>query len=167
MTMCNKLHDLFEYRDGDLYWKVRPANRVDMSKPAGTINSDGYRMIMIKGKLYKAHRLIYQMFNEHWDIIDTSHDNSIDHADRDPLNNNIDNLRVATSSQQQHNTGEQKNNTSGESNVYWHKASGKWQVLVMSNNKSRYGGLFVNKEDAMAKAIQMRNELHGEFAYHG
>ena len=107
MTMHDTIMDLFEYRDNDLYWKVRPAySRVDIGKPAGCIDATtGYRSIMIKGKHYKAHRLIYQMFNEQWDITDTTPDNSIDHADRDPRNNNIDNLRVATNSQNKANSG--------------------------------------------------------------
>jgi len=165
MSIYDTINDLFEYRDNDLYWKEQP-NSVDMSKPAGYINGRGYRQITIKGKQYQAHRLIYQMFNEDWDITDTSQDNSIDHKDRDKSNNNIDNLRVATSSQQQHNTGEQKNNTSGESNVYWDKSRGKWRVQISVNKEPHYGGYFINKADAIAKAIQMREELHGEFANH-
>jgi len=168
MNMYDTIIDLFEYRDNDLYWKVRPSNNVDMSKPAGNINAiTGYRQINIKGKRCYAHRLIYQMFNEQWDITDTSLDNSIDHRDNDPSNNNIDNLRVATHSQNRANSGEYKNNTSGESNVYWHKQHKKWFVQIMVNKKNHYGGLFVNKEDAIAKAIQMRDQLHGEFANHG
>jgi len=167
MTMYDELHKLFEYRDGDLYWKVTNKGRGDISKPAGTINDLGYRVIKIKGKLYKAHRLIYQMFNEQWDITDNSHDNSIDHKDEDKLNNSIDNLRVATSSQQQHNRGNMKNNTSGTTGVIWNKRAGKWCVQIKVNKKKHYGGLFVNKEDVIAKAIQMRDELHGEFANHG
>ena len=167
MTMYDTIIDLFDYRDNDLYWKESDKGRVDINKPAGTIDGKGYRSIMIKGKHYKAHRLIYQMFNPEWDITDTSRDNSIDHADRDPRNNNIDNLRVATHSQNLANTGEYKNNTSGTTGVSWHKAHGKWYVRVMLNKKSRHGGYFVNKEDAIAKAIQMREELHGEFANHG
>jgi len=168
MTMYALIIDLFEYRDEDLYWKERPAySSVDISKPAGTIDDRGYRHIQIKGKRYKAHRLIYQMFNEHWDITDSSQDNSVDHADRDKLNNSIDNLRVATSSQQKHNRGEYKNNTSGTTGVVWDKASGKWRVQIWLNKKNHYGGLFVIKEDAIAKATEIRNELHREFAYHG
>jgi len=167
MTIYDTLHDLFEYRDNNLYWKKQPGS-VDISKPAGcTDSSRDYRRIRINGKLYKAHRLIYQMFNEQWDITDTSKDNSIDHADRDKLNNNIDNLRVATHSQNQANSDEYKNNTSGATGVVWHKEAGKWYVRVTVNKKNHFGGYFVNKEDAIAKAIQMREELHGEFANHG
>jgi len=166
MTIYDTIIDLFEYRDNNLYWKVTNKGRGDISKPAGNINK-GYRRIRINGKQYRAHRLIYLMFNEQWDITDTSQDNSIDHADNDKLNNSIDNLRVATHSQQQANRGEQKNNTSGGSNVYWHEAAGKWCVQVRMNKEPHSGGLFVNKEDAIAKAIQLRNELHGEFAHHG
>ena len=167
MSIYETIIDLFEYRDNNLYWKVRPKNQVDMSKPAGNINGRGYRRIKIKGKKYQAHRLIYLMHNEQWDITDTSQDNSIDHIDRDKLNNSIDNLRVATNSQQQHNTGMRNDNTSGESNVYWHKPAGKWYVIVTVNNNRRSGGYFINKEDAIAKATQLRDELHGEFANHG
>ena len=166
MTMYDTIHDLFQYRDNNLYWKEQP-NSVDMSKPAGCFNAGGYRSIRINGKLYLAHRLIYQMFNEQWDITDNSHDNSVDHADRDPRNNNIDNLRIATHSQNGSNRSKQKNNTSGTTGVYWHKGTGKWRVRVTLNNKSHHGGLFVNKEDAIAKATKMRDELHGEFANHG
>jgi len=166
MNIYETIMDLFEYRDNDLWWKEQPGS-VDMSKPAGTIYNTGYRQIVIKGKSYRAHRLIYQMFNEQWDITDNSHDNSVDHRDNDKLNNNIDNLRVATNSQQQHNCGEYKNNTSGDSNVGWVEARGKWRVRIMLNKKSHHGGYFVNKEDAIAKAIQLRDELHGEFANHG
>ena len=166
MTMYDTLHDLFEYRDNNLYWKEQPGS-VDISKPAGCIDSStGYRLIRIKGKKYRAHRLIYQMFNEQWDITDTSRDNQIDHADNDKLNNNIDNLRVATHSQQQHNSGKNRNNTSGCTGVYWYKPTGKWCVQISVNKKSHHGGYFVNKEDAIAKATQMRDELHGEFANH-
>jgi len=166
MSIYDTIIDLFEYRDNNLYWKKQPRS-VDMSKPAGTINDQGYRRIVIKGKLYQAHRLIYQMFNKQWDITDTSRDNSIDHRDNDPLNNSIDNLRVATSSQNKANSGEYKNNTSGTTGVYWDKESGKWRVQISVNKKYHSGGYFVNKEDAIAKATEMRDELHGEFANHG
>ena len=89
MTIYDTLHDLLEYRDENLYWKERPSRNVDISKPAGTINDRGYRVIRIKGNNYKAHRLIYLMFNEQWDITDNSRDNSVDHADNDPSNNDI------------------------------------------------------------------------------
>jgi len=168
MTIYALINDLFEYRDGDLYWKERPAySSVDISKPAGNINDRDYRYIKIKGKAYRAHRLIYQMFNEQWDITDNSLDNSVDHADRDKLNNSIDNLRIATQSQNRCNTGKQNNNTSGTTGVSWNKRAGKWKVQVWVNKKYHWGGLFVNKEDAIAKAIQLRNKLHGEFANHG
>jgi hypothetical protein len=166
MLIYDELHKLFEYRDNDLYWKEQPGS-IDISKPAGSINGKGYRVIMIKGNNYQAHRLIYQMHNPSWDITDNSQDNSIDHVDRDKLNNNIDNLRVATHSQNLANGSQRKNNTSGTTGVSWNKETGKWRVKVKLNYKTHHGGYFVNKEDAIAKAIQMREELHGEFANHG
>ena len=137
MSIYEIINELFDYRDGNLYWKMQPRS-VDMSKPAGCINPTGYRQIMINRKLYYAHRLIYLMHHPEWDITDTSKYNTINHKNQDKLNNNIKNLCVATMYQQQHDRGKQKNNTSGHKGVYWHE-----------------------------KAKLMRNELHKEFANHG
>ena len=41
------LLSLFEYRDGELYWKKRN------NKRAGCVNGENYRHIVINKKLYK------------------------------------------------------------------------------------------------------------------
>jgi|TARA_R110000822_G_scaffold926_1_gene3995 hypothetical protein len=161
------VNDLFDYRDGNLYWKEKLGNHVDISKPAGSIDQYGYRVIKINGKPYKAHRLIYWMHNPKWDITNNSHHNTVDHKDENKSNNNIKNLRVSGRSAQMCNRSKQKSNTSGEKNVYWCEPSSKWQVRVVKDSKMHFGGQFVNKEDAAAKATEMREELHGEFANHG
>jgi hypothetical protein len=160
------VHRLFDYRDGDLWWKEQPGS-VDMSKPAGCISGGGYRHIKINGKLRSAHRLIYLMHNPEWNFTDSSRNNQVDHRDGDRLNNNIKNLRVATNSHNQANSRKNKNNTSGHKGVSWHKTRKKWRVQVNLNGKNHYFGLFVNIEDAVTKATQMREQMHGNFANHG
>ena len=56
-------------------------------------------IIIINIKAYKYHRVVYKCYNPEWDINDSSRDNSIDHIDRNRLNNNINNLRVVNNSQ--------------------------------------------------------------------
>jgi hypothetical protein len=53
------------------------------------------------------------------------------------------------------------NRSSGIRNVTWHKQVGKWQVQVKYMDKSYYGGLFVDLQDAAHAAVQLRNQIFG------
>ena len=64
-----------------------------------------YRTMMIMGRHFKIHRVIYFIHNYmEWDIYDISQSNQIDHIDNNGLNNNIENLRPATHQQNMWNT---------------------------------------------------------------
>lgn len=103
MPSVEYLNEVFDYRDGLLYWKVRPEshfnnirgwrsfNSVSSGKVAGHVHkSNGYVEVRLGKKLYKGHRIIYKMM--------TGYDGElqIDHIDRNPSNNLFDNLRLAT-----------------------------------------------------------------------
>lgn len=99
----NQARELFSYEDGVLYWLVRPANRVDMSKPAGHLNKPmGRQVIKIKGKLYLRARLIWIMHHR-----EITAGFNIDHIDRDRMNDRIENLRLVTNRQNQQNRSDQ------------------------------------------------------------
>ncbi len=150
---------LFEYRDGELYWKVKPSIRVDISKPAGYINH-GYKSIGFKRKYYKTHRLIFLMFEGYFP-------NQIDHIDGNKLNNSIKNLRCATHSENQCNKRISKKNTSGIKGIDWHQRLKKWRVQLSVNGKKKHFGLYHDIEVAKFIAETMRNKYHGNFANHG
>ena len=57
-------------------------------------NCDGYLTTSINNKMFRFNRIVYFAHNPDWDMYDISRNNSIDHIDRDKLNNNISNLRV-------------------------------------------------------------------------
>lgn len=89
----------------------------------------------------------------------------VDHEDRNGLNNQRHNLRVATNTQNQYNTGKQRNNTSGYKGVCWHKGAGRWQAEIQTASGRRvYLGLFDDVLDAAAAHDAAAIELHGEFA---
>jgi hypothetical protein len=73
----------------------------------------------------------------------------VDHINRKTLDNRVENLRKATSSQNQANAGLSRNNTSGYRGVAWDKKSGKWRASFRVREKLRYLGLFANQEDAV------------------
>lgn len=78
---------------------------------------NAYKSITIMGRPFKAHRIIYYIHNQEWDILDSSQSNLIDHIDRNTFNNNIENLRPATQQQNCCNTNS-KNYSLTEWNTY-------------------------------------------------
>ena len=148
------LHELLEYRDGELLWKVGGNGR-RIGMVAGAINRDGYRRIKINYKLYAVHRLVWVM-----------HGNDpvpfVDHINGDVLDNRIENLRAATHSQNCMNRRVRFDSKSGVKGVTLKK--GKWHACVTLDYKVYSGGYFDSKADAIAAVDKLRKELHGEFA---
>ncbi|AJA73450.1 homing endonuclease [Shigella phage SHSML-45] len=74
-----------------LRWKISKPG-VKAGSVAGTLNQTGYYDVMINGELYKAHRLIWVLFNK-----EINPDLDIDHKIISyPVNNDINNLRLVT-----------------------------------------------------------------------
>ena len=152
--------ELFDYRDGQLYWKNKASNRRAAGEIAGSIGVNGYRVITINYKKYKTHRLIFLMFHGYLPEL-------LDHVDNNRLNNRIDNLRVATFSQNMHNSKVYKNSKSGIKGVSWEKDRDKWKVQVMFNGKNIIVRNLEDLELAQLVAQELRNKYHKEFAKHG
>lgn len=153
------LHEIFEYRDGNLYWKNNRSPRVRADKLVGTVSPKGYRLVKLFGCLFRVHRLIYLMFHGHIPKI-------LDHINGDKLDNRIENLREATGSENLRNQKVRSNNKSGVKNVHWHTQSKKWRVSIKADNKLIYFGTYDKLEEAAEVAKQKRIELHKEFARH-
>jgi|688.fasta_scaffold1117094_2 hypothetical protein len=151
MITQKRLHDLFVYDDGNL---------IRNGKIAGSINKRGYRCICVDNKIYKTHRLV---FLYHHGFLPEQ----IDHADKNPKNNRIENLRPASNGQNCMNRGLMKNNTSGFKGVFFDKETDKWRVAIRFNNKLHSFGRFKDLELAELVAIEARNKFHKEFANHG
>lgn len=99
------------------------------------------------------HRYIYTLV--YGDIPDNM---IIDHKDRDPLNNTIDNLRLATHSQNAQNRSIGNNNKTGVLNVFIEED--KYIVKVNGTKYGRYDTL----EEAKEVARKVSIELYGEFS---
>jgi hypothetical protein len=88
----------------------------------------------------------------------------IDHKDLNGLNNQRDNLRVCTSSQNLQNAPRKSNNTSGFKGVSWNKEKKRWVAKTKFNGKYVFIGRFRKKEDAARAYDKKALELFGEFA---
>ena len=145
-----KLKEIFNYKDGYLYKK---------NKKAGSKKIIPYDKTLVLGTRYYIHRLI---FLYHYGFFPEF----VDHIDGNPINNRIENLRKANSSQNMRNQKTPKDNTSGVKNVCWHKQSKKWCVQLRLNNKKFHVGVFQDLELAELVAIEARNKYYGEWANH-
>jgi hypothetical protein len=90
MITAENVKELFDYRDGKLFWTDKIYHKSRAGAEAGYINTDGYRRIRYQGKLFPAHKVVWLWHNGEWPAGDC------DHIDRDRLNNCIDNLRDVT-----------------------------------------------------------------------
>ena len=116
---------------GDLLFKERP--REDFSAPryadhlrrvgsvAGTIESQGYRHVLIDGAVHKAHRIIWLMVYGEWVEYPAF---EIDHINGQRADNRLSNLRKVTKSANQRNSGRRVTNTSGVHGV--NLKEGRW-----------------------------------------
>lgn len=134
------LRELFDYSDGNLIWRVNKG-RSKKGTIAGSVDNKGYMQLKLNQKVYRLHRLIWLWHGKQLP-------EQLDHIDRNPLNNKIENLREATASTNQWNTSK------AENGVSFHKVSNKWRARIKIRNKEIYLGVFSNKEEA----LQVRQE---------
>lgn len=149
--------EMFDYREGELWWKVRPSNRADMSKPAGVIcKRNGYRRVQLDHVNYRAHRLIW--FYIHGEFPE----NQIDHINGNRSDNHIENLRDVTSRENNMNQKKYVNNNSGTTGVCWQKQKEKWYAFINIDGKRKHLGYFTNKDEASV----VRKAAEVEYGFH-
>jgi hypothetical protein len=88
----------------------------------------------------------------------------VDHEDRNPLNNCRYNLRLASNSQNQGNTGTRTDNTSGFRGVYWSKQANLWRAGIKRDGRQRHLGYFDTAEEAARIYDEAARNHFGEFA---
>lgn len=86
----------------------------------------------------------------------------VDHHDRDPSNNQRDNLRVATNGGNRANSRLNRDNKSGFKGV--HSSRGKWHSQINTGGKKIFLGRFDTPEEAHKVYKEAALLYHGEFA---
>jgi hypothetical protein len=89
----------------------------------------------------------------------------IDHADGNPSNNDITNLRFATNQQNKWNRRLNRNSKTGIKNVR-QLPNGSYIVTIQVHKQKIYIGCFYDIELAEIAAREARVKYHGEFARH-
>ncbi len=103
-----------------------------------------------KGK-HLVHRLVYSAFKE-----PLPDDVNLDHKDRNRLNPELGNLRIASQSDNLSNNGSE--------GVYFHKKSRKWMARIQKHRRTHYLGIFTDREEALKVRRAAEKSMLGEFA---
>lgn len=142
------------YRNGDIYdWHNKQAGYLIKNpywkKRKQTINSVGYQVIHLHNKTYTCHRIIAMVYLD-LDITDTSID--VDHLDRCRTNNNVNNLRIGSRSQNLWNNGGK--------GYSWNKRDKKWRARIHLKNKGIHLGNFNTEEEAREAYLKAKEIYH-------
>lgn len=130
-----------------LRWIKRTTCRVRVGDPAGRPTIGGYYRVCLHYREYRNNRVVYALVHgvDPGDLV-------VDHIDRDPQNNRIENLRIVTQRENTHNTRQLSRWGRG---VCFHAHSGKWQARIWIDGKLRLIGYFSTPEEAR-KAYQVK-----------
>lgn len=168
------LRQLLDYEPvtGRLIWKPRPLEMFATKRAFLTWNKrfagnegftakdrlHGYRVGNVNYKLCMAHRVI-------WAIVHGEYpDSDVDHINGNRSDNRIVNLRAATRSQNNCNSGLRSDNTSGYRGVSFQAQYGKWEARIHADKKKHRLGYFDTAEEAAEAYRKASLNLHGEFS---
>ncbi len=170
-----ELLDAVTYEDGYLYRD---------GKKVGTPNKESktdkcYMIFTWRQSKYKVHRIIWLMHNLDHEKVTKTEDGylfpAIDHKTDDTIikDNRIENLRLASHTENMRNRGKLSNNTSGHNGVYFDNTRNCWSAGVsIGGGKRRFkyspmkGDCPEGKQWAIEQAIALREKYHGKFARH-
>jgi hypothetical protein len=139
MINQQKVKSLFDYdKDtGILSWKSDICqNGVTAGREAGSIDLNGYRNVTIDRKVYYVHRIIWLYVYGYYP------ENSLDHINRKPGDNRINNLREISGSCNLRNSKVFSTNKTGIKGICFDSKNSKWRVQMTVNyvalNLGRY-----------------------------
>ncbi|MNJ59568.1 hypothetical protein D3C77_552610 [compost metagenome] len=123
---------------------------------AGKVNSNGYVLIQINGKHYRAHRLAWLATTGDWPA------QHIDHINGDKLDNRIKNLRDVSSLENNRNMPLLASNKSGRVGVSWYSARSEWVAHIKVDGRQKILGRF----KSISLAIDARESAERDLGFH-
>lgn len=144
-----KIEEYLSYdpENGSLYWTQKASKKTIIGGVAGSVKPTGYICVTFNKKKLFAHRIVWYLHHGYWP-------SEIDHIDRNPGNNKIENLREVSSRQNQQNT--QRFNFG----CYLTQDTNKWRARLFVEGKKISLGCFNSKEEAQKAYKQKVLELN-------
>ena len=159
MLTHERLLELVDYspETGIFTNRIKRSNVSPAGKILGTTNASGHLVAQLDKKMYLLHRLAWFYCFQEWP------EDIIDHIDRNPKNNALDNLREATKITNSYNSKIRSDNTIGIKGVYYDKRRNKFYSQIVANKIKTFLGYFSCKEEAAEAYRNAAILAHGKF----
>lgn len=158
---------------GNLYWKRinehYRGGKITVGSLAGSLSKKGYYYVYMEGKIYKSHRILYQLYHN----VELTETQQIDHINRDKTDNRKENLKPSNCSENCCNRDTPKNNiTTGYKNITIEdnkKGYISYRVSIRKNRKlyTKRFPIITPFEQVLAYRDKELIRLHGPFASFG
>lgn len=163
------LREIFEYRDGALYWRRDPHQHERWNgrlagKKAGYRSALGYTEVsftpterngLSRRCHISVHRLVFCYFHGYYPP-------TVDHINGDRGDDRIENLRAAASSENAANRTTMRNNTTGVPGVRRHR-DGHYEARVQFAGKRHQVGSFRTLDEARDAVAVASRAIKGEW----
>jgi HNH endonuclease len=158
----------YDQDSGDFTWKIRPSSHFKNDnglrlyksryeeKKAGHIDSQGYKVININGKNFKAHRLAFLFMTGRMPF------QQIDHINGIRNDNRWINLREATKAEnlQNQKKAQSDNKSTGLLGASFNKRKKYFQSRINVAGKQIYIGGFKTAQEAHEAYLQAKRKFH-------
>lgn len=143
----------YDKESGIFTWKVNIARSKKAGQIAGSFSTNGYVVITIKGKTYKAHRLAWLYTYGEWPS------SILDHINQSGTDNRIVNLRLADAilNGKNRKTNKGREGIAGASFI---KSRKRWIASIIVDKKRVHLGSFINQADAVAAYAAAKEKFH-------